>query len=66
MIQNKKIVVRGGKDYIMVIMKQPDYLTKLDTMIDGDIIKDKYIETRDFKTFYMETFIPMSPINHET
>ena len=48
MIQNKDIVVvRGDKDSSVVIMKKSDYVTKLDTTIDGSIIKGTYVETTD-------------------
>ena len=48
MIQNKDIVVvKGDKDSSIVIMKKSDYLTKLDTMIDNDIMKGTYVETTD-------------------
>ena len=47
-IQNKDIVVvRGDKDSSVVIMKKSDYVTKLDTTIDGGIIKGTYVETTD-------------------
>ena len=48
MIQNKDIVVaKGDKDSNVVIMKKSDYVTKLDAMIDGDIMKGTYVETTD-------------------
>ena len=48
MIQNKDIVVvKGDKDSSVVIMKKSDYVTKLDTMINHDIMKDTYVETTD-------------------
>ena len=48
MIQNKDIVVvKGDKDSSVVIMKKSDYVTKLDTTIDGSIIKGTYVETTD-------------------
>ena len=40
MIQDKDIVVvKGNKDYSIVIMKRSDNLTKLETMIDDGIMK---------------------------
>ena len=46
MIQNKYIeVVKGDKDSSSVIMKESDYVTKLDTMIDDGIMKDTYVES---------------------
>ena len=46
MIQNRDtVVVKDDKDSSVVIMKNSDYVTKLDTMIDGSIMKDFYIET---------------------
>ena len=48
MIQNKDIVVvKGDKDSSAVILKKSDYVNKLDTMIDGGIIKGIYVETTD-------------------
>ena len=48
MIQNNDIVVvQGDKDSSVVIMKKSDYVTKLDTMIDGGIMKGTNIETND-------------------
>ena len=48
MIQNRDtVVVKDDKDSSIVIMKNSDYVTKLDTMIDGSIMKDFYIETTD-------------------
>ena len=48
MIQNKDIVVvTGDKDSSIVIMKESDYVTRLDTMIDGGIMKGTYIETTE-------------------
>ena len=48
MIQNKNIVVvKGDKDYSIVIMKKSDYITKLDTTIDDRIMKGTYVETTD-------------------
>ena len=39
MIQNKDIVVvKGDKDFSVTIMKKSDYVTKLDTMIDGGVM----------------------------
>ena len=50
MIQNKDIVVvKGDKDSSVVIMKKSDHVTKLDTMIDGGIMKSTYVETTDNK-----------------
>ena len=46
MIQNKDIVVvKSDKDSSVVIMKKSDYVTKLDNMIDGSIMKGTYVET---------------------
>ena len=43
MIQDKDIVVvKGNKNSSVVIMKKSDYVTKLDTMIDGVIMKGTY------------------------
>ena len=40
MIQDKDIVVvKGNKDYSIVIMKRSDNVTKLETMIDDGIMK---------------------------
>ena len=40
MIQNKDIrVVKGDKDSSVVLIKKSDCVTKLDTMIDGGIMK---------------------------
>ena len=48
MIQNRDtVVVKDDKDSSIVIMKNSDYVTKLDTMIDDSIMKDFYIETTD-------------------
>ena len=48
MIQNKDIVVvEVDKDSSVVIMKKSDHVTKLDTMIDDDIIKGTYVKTTD-------------------
>ena len=48
MIQNKDIViVKGDKDSSVVIMKKSDYVTKLDTMINGDIMNGTFVETTD-------------------
>ena len=45
MIQNKDIVVvKGDKDSSLVIMKEEDYVTKLDIMIDDGIMEGIYIE----------------------
>ena len=49
MIQNKNVVVKGDKDSSVVIMKKSDHVTKLDTMIDGGIMKSTYVETTDNK-----------------
>ena len=48
-------------------MKKSDYTSKLDTMIDDGIMKGTYAKTtdntlKDFRTFYVETFIIMSTI----
>ena len=43
MIQNKdSAVAKGDQDSGVVIMKKSDYVTKLDTMIDGVIMKGTY------------------------
>ena len=48
MIQNKDIVVvEVDKDSSVVIMKKPDHVTKLDTMIEDGIIKGTYVKTTD-------------------
>ena len=71
MIQNKDIVVaKGDTKSIVVIMKKSDYVTKLDTMIEDGIMKGTYVEIlktrlkdyRDFRTFYIYTFINVSAI----
>ena len=46
MIQNKDIVV-VTVDKDSSVMKKSDYVTKLDTMVDDDIMKDTYVETSD-------------------
>ena len=70
MIQNKDIFVKGDKDSSVVIMKKSDCVTKLDSMISGSIMNDIFVETtdntsknyRDFRTFYLQTFITMNTI----
>ena len=48
MIQDKDIVVvKGNKNSSVVIMKKSDYVTKLDTMINGDIMNGTFVETTD-------------------
>ena len=48
MIQNEDIVVvKRDKDSSAVIMKKPDYITKLDSMIDDGIMRSTYVETTD-------------------
>ena len=48
MIQNKDIVVvKDDEDCSIVIMKNSDYVIKLDTMIDDGIMKGIYLETTD-------------------
>ena len=48
MIQNNDIVVvQSDKDSSVVIMKKSDYVIKLDTIIDGGIMKGTNIETND-------------------
>ena len=48
MIQNKDIVVvKDDEDCSIVIMKNSDYVIKLDTMIDDGIMKGTYLETID-------------------
>ena len=68
MIQNKYIVdVKGDKDSGVVITKKSNYASKLYTMIDDGIMKGTYVKTtdnmlKDFRTFYIKTFISMSAI----
>ena len=48
MIQHKDVVVvKGDKDSNIIVMKKSDYVTKLDTMIAGGIMKGTYIETTE-------------------
>ena len=48
MIENKDIVlVKGDKDSSIVIMKQTDYVTKLDNMINDGTTIGTYVETTD-------------------
>ena len=48
LILNKDIVVvKVDKGSNIVIMKKTDYLTKLDTLIDDNIMKVTYIETTE-------------------
>ena len=50
MIQNKDIVAaKGDKVSSVVITKKSDYLTKLDAMINGSIMKGFYVEIK-YKT----------------
>ena len=79
MIQNKDIVVVKG-DFSVVIMKKSDYVTKLDAMINHDIMKDTYVETTDntlkeisqfqdflYKKFHnCKRYKDMQPDSHQT
>ena len=48
MIQNKDIVVvKDDEDCSIIIMKNSDYVIKLDTMIDDGIMKGTYLESTD-------------------
>ena len=37
------IVVKGDKGFSIVIMKKSNYVTKLDIMVDDNIMQDTYI-----------------------
>ena len=41
------VVVKGDKDSSAVIRKKSDYLTKLDTMVNGGIMKGTSVEIND-------------------
>ena len=61
MIQNKDIVVvKGYKDFSIVIVKKSDYVTKSDTIIDRQYygrLTYRHYWPHDFTTFFVETFI---------
>ena len=69
MIQNKAIVVvKGGKDSGKGIMKKSGFVTKLNTMVDDDIMKGTYIETTDIlkELLWFQDFLYRNIYNNES